>query len=227
MRDLPVLVIMVAAALPVVAQTRVGSSASVTCRGKACQSFKQLAKANDADVKVADVACFYDGENPASKDKDEGTVDEFFLLMYGRRSTMNNGLHPGIFVNIVKDGQPEGYRGYGPKRGGLGESDDVMVASLFEDGKAGLASTYDDLGETIRFAAFFFGPERFWSGKEVAKTGPVLRTYEETQIRTSTGRFVQKMIDFDSRFVEKTGTIEPGPWSAAYHGQCFVMKHRR
>ncbi len=174
------------------------------------------------------MVCFYDGDNPASKDKDAPTTDEFLLLMDGRKSEMKNGPHPGVFVNVVTDGLPEGFSGWGPKHGSLGESDAVEKVSLFEGGKAGSAKTYDDLGDTVRFAYFFFGQKSFWTGKEFKLTDePLLRHYEETVIRKSTGRFVEKRIDFDSRFVEGGETWEPGPFTVTYKGQCFSTKETR
>lgn len=218
--------IVFAVAFPIFAQKATSSrSPQFSCRFKGCQSFRQLEKTSDPDVKNADRVCFYDGDNPAGKDKDAPTTDEFFLVMDGRRSDMSNGIRPGVFVNVVKDGLPEGFYGWGPKHGGLGESGDVKKVSLFEDGKVGIARTYDDLGDNVRFAYFFFGQQSVWIGKEVKLTDePLLRFYEETLIRKSTGRFVQTMIDFDSRFVEGGEIWEPGPFTVKYKGQCFSTK---
>jgi len=215
--------ILFAAVFPIVAQTAPTiRSTQFSCRFVGCRSFKQLAKTKDSDVKSADMVCFYDGENPASKDKDEPTTDEFFLLMDGRKSAMLNGAHPGVFVNIVKDGLPGGYAGFGPEHGGL-ENSDMVRSDLAQDAKSGIAKTYDDLGDSERFAYFFFGQQTIWTGKDFKLTdASLMRRYEETVIRKSTGRFVQRRVDFDSRVAEGSAMLEPGPFTVRYKGQCFA-----
>jgi hypothetical protein len=88
--------IVFAAAFPLVAQTAPTSRPEFSCRFVGCRSFRQMARTTDPDVKDADMVCFYDGGNPASKEKDAPTTDEFFLLMDGQKSAMKNGLHPGF-----------------------------------------------------------------------------------------------------------------------------------
>ena len=104
------------------------------------------------------------------------------------------------------DGLPQGYRGYGPN----GESDVV---------KDGVAYTYDDLGETVQFVYFFFGRQSFWTEKGLKLSDePLLRQYEGTHIRKSTGRFVQRRDNFDA---------SPSPLTMTYKEQCFSTKEIR
>jgi hypothetical protein len=143
---------------------------SVTCTTRACQSFNELARRHDSAVVQADMACFYDGDNPANADTESNrTTDEFFLTMGGRKSVTNGGAHPGIFLSVVLNGQPDDYRGYGardPKHGGLEDANSIKGASLFDNGKAGMADTYDDLGDAIRFAQFWFNQLTTFNGKK-------------------------------------------------------------
>jgi hypothetical protein len=48
------------------------------CHFNGCSSFLQLVAAKDPDVQVADTVCFYDGKNPAGKDKDTSTTMSSF-----------------------------------------------------------------------------------------------------------------------------------------------------
>ena len=174
--------------------------------GAACKTFKQLVQAKDKDVLAASWACFYAGHNPAeSTGGFEGSstpsADEFFLLMDGTADVTQSGVHPGIFVNRIQDGVPDGYGGYGPEHGGLGEFN--------TDGKEAMVRTYDDLGDNIRWAEF-----RFNTGPNDPKgVYRALVVYEETLMRKSTGRFTQKTTEF-------TGPLE----TRGYAGKCFQLK---
>jgi hypothetical protein len=77
--------------------------------------------------------------------------------------------------------------------------------------------------DTLRFANFYFSQQSVWTGNEFKTTDePLLRRYDETLIRKSTGRFVQTVTDFDRRFVGEI--LQPGPWYVKYKGQCFGLK---
>jgi hypothetical protein len=167
------------------------------------------------------MACFYEGDNPANKEEGTPTTDEFFLLMDGSKSTMESGLHPGIFLEVVRNGLPEGYSGYGPKHGGLAEVESVRVDSIPPDTHRGEANTYDNSMESTRYARFVFGPRPFWRDGKVERV-PVAFTnfYDETVIRKSTGRFVRTISNFDSR--DELGG--PETKTARYNGRCFVLK---
>ncbi len=196
---------------------------SVTCTTRACQSFNELARGHDSAVVQADMACFYDGDNPANADTESNrTTDEFFLTMGGRKSVTNGGAHPGIFLSVVLNGQPDDYRGYGardPKHGGLEDADSIKGASLFDNGKAGMADTYDDLGDAIRFAQFWFNQLTTFNGKKfVTSEEPSLQNYHEVVIRKSTKRFTEKMMDF------RPGFLGTAAENIEYHGRCYAVK---
>ena len=193
--------------------------ASVPCTTRACQSFNGLARGHDSSVLLADMACFYDADNPANAESESSrTTDEFFLTMDGKKARTQRGDHPRVFVSVVLDGQPGNYEGYGgrdPKHGGLDDKDNIMAASLFDHGKAGLADTYDDLGDAIRFAQFWFIQLTAFNGKKlVTSKEPSLENYHEVVIRKSTKRFTEKMMDF--------GDIPSEPME--YHGRCYNVK---
>jgi hypothetical protein len=180
------------------------------CHFNGCSSFLQLVAAKDPDIQVADTVCFYDGKNPASKDRDTSTTDEFFLLMDGQKETMRNGLHPGLFVEFVHDGIPGFWVGRDPNRqhGGLTGLEDAE-AIVKASGIGG--SIYDDLEDSIRFAQF--------TAEIGKKMESRLWLYDETVIRKSTGRFVQEVMFFgsgssitESLLAERAGK---------YKGQCF------
>jgi hypothetical protein len=194
---------------------------SVPCTTKACQSFNELARGHDSAVVQADMACFYDGDNPANAESEGNrTTDEFFLTMDGKKAVTRRGEHPGIFVSVVLNGQPEDYGGYGPKHGGLEDADIIKAGSLFDDGNAGLAHTYDDLGDAIRFARFWFGKSTIFNGQKLVTSEEVLvQNYHEVVIRKSTKRFTEKMIDF------RPWPANPsGPETKENHGLCYAMK---
>jgi hypothetical protein len=195
------------------------ASDSFSCQSKSCQEYRELAKARDPDVVAADMVCFYEGNNPANTEEATPTTDEFFLLQHGRRSTMTDGLHPGIFVNVVNNGIPEGYSGYGPMHGGEEESDAVKENSVSPGAQNGFANTYDDLRDSMRFAHFVFAPQSVWTGKEFKYTEALIRIYDETLIRKSTGRFVRRITDFDSASQSELGGREVK--SERYTGRCF------
>ena len=169
-------------------------------------------------VLQADMACFYDADNPANAESESNrTTDEFFLTMDGKKARTRRGKHPGVFVSVVLNGQPADYEGYGdhdPKHGGLGDEDKIKAASLFDNGKAGLADTYDDLGDAIRFAQFWFIQLTAFNGtKLVTSMEPSLENYHEVVIRKSTKRFTEKMMDFADIPTEPT----------EYHGRCYTF----
>lgn len=193
--------------------------ASVSCTTKACQSFNELARGHDSAVLQADMACFYDGDNPANAESESNrTTDEFFLTMDGKKAMMRRGEHPGMFVSVVMNGQPEDYQGYGPKHGGLEDSDSIKAGSLFDGGDAGMAATYDDLGDAFRFAQFWFNKPTMFNGQTLVTSKEVLvQNYHEVVIRKSTKRFTEKMWDFRPGLVHTPGPKE-------YHGRCYAVK---
>jgi hypothetical protein len=215
----PVLLVFLSAAL--FAQSK--PVPSVPCTTKACQSFNELARGHDPAVLQADMACFYDGDNPANADSESSrTADEFFLTMDGKKAVTRRGDHPGIFVSLVLDGQPADYQGYGghaPKHGGLEDADGIKAASLFDNGKAGMADTYDDLGDAVRFAQFWFNQLTTFNGNKLATSEEVLlQIYHEVVIRKSTKRFTEKMMDF------RPGFLETQDQNKEYHGRCYAVK---
>jgi hypothetical protein len=196
---------------------------SVPCTTKACQSFNELARGHDSAVLQADMACFYDGDNPANVESEGNrTADEFFLTMDGKKAVTRRGEHPGIFVSLVLNGQPEDYHGYGgrdPKHGGLEDADSIKGASLFDDKKAGMADTYDDLGDAVRFAQLWFNRlTTFNDNKLVTSEEVLLQTYHEVVIRKSTKRFTEKMMDF------RPGLLGTPDQNKEYHGRCYAVK---
>ena len=193
--------------------------ASVPCTTRACQSFNGLAQGHESAVLQADMACFYDADNPANAESESNrTTDEFFLTMAGKKAQTQRGDHPRVFVSVVLNGQPGNYEGYGgrdPKHGGLGDEDKIRAARLFDHGKAGLADTYDDLGDAIRFAQFWFIQLTAFNGnKLVTSKEPSLENYHEVVIRKSTKQFTEKMMDF--------ADIPTEPME--YHGRCYNVK---
>jgi hypothetical protein len=184
------------------------------CDFNGCSSFLQLVAAKDPDVQVADTVCFYDGTNPASKDRDRSTADEFFLLMDGQKQTMRNGLHPGIFEELVQDGIPGFWVGRDANRqhGGLTGLEDAETI-VKATGIGG--SIYDDLEDNIRFAQF--------TAETGKMTGSRLWLYDETVIRKSTGRFVQEVMFFGS--VSSTDSLL-SERAGKYKGQCFRTRTR-
>jgi hypothetical protein len=186
---------------------------SVPCATKACQSFNELARGHDSAVLQANMACFYDRDNPANDERESNrTIDEFFLTMDGKKAVMRRGEHPGIFVSVVLNGQPENYQGYGPKHGGLEDRDSIKAGS----GDAGMASTYDDLEDAFRFARFWFYKPIFNGQTFVTSEELLLQEYHEVVIRKSTKRFTEKMWDF------RPGLGSPDP--KEYHGRCYAVK---
>lgn len=207
-RLLAILFIVLALALGTTAQkqqTHLSLAAESCSSGAACKTFRQMVKAGDQDVLAASWACFYIGHNPSEKDNPP-SHDEFFLLMDAKAFTMKSGKHPGIFVNRIKNGIPDGFTGFGPEHGGLGEYND-NGNEINPEGKEVLASTYDDLGANIRWARFWFtsaenDPKNTYSG---------LGAYNEILMRKSTGRFTEKRITFS-------------PFETTeYPGQCFQL----
>lgn len=163
----------------------------------------------------ADWACFYASTTPSPlwpstkpeeiEDLAKHEPDEFFLLMDGQTLTMKNGKHPGIFFDVVKNGMPEGYRGYGPKHGGLEEANGTKD---FNQG-AVKVSTFDDLGDSLRFAEFMYC-DADTSGHYTS-----LCFYSEWKLRKSTGRFKEVLTGF-----------RPGFSSESYYGQCSKLGQR-
>lgn len=189
--------------------------ASVPCTTKACQSLNELARGRDLVVMRADMACFYEGPNPANANADvlsNRTTDEFFLTEDGKKSVTRGGKHPGIFISVVLDGQPLSNMGYGPEHGGLADLDDV-----FNESGGIIAMTYDDLGEAIRFAQFWFLRETSLSssGKFVTSEKASLAQYHEVVIRKSTKRFTEKQMIFGG------GALNP---DTEYHGRCYGLR---
>jgi hypothetical protein len=193
----------------------------VPCATKACQTFDELARGHDSAVLQANMACFYDRDNPANDERESNrTTDEFFLTMDGKNAVMRRGEHPGIFVSLALNGQPQDYLGYGPLHGGLDAADRIKAASLFDDAEAGLANTYDDLGDAFRFARFWFGKPTMFNGQTFVIGKEVLfENYHEVMIRKSTKRFTETILDFRPGFA---GT--PGHNNKEYHGQCYAVK---
>ena len=194
--------------------------ASVPCTTKACKSFNELARGRDPDVMQADMACFYEGPNPANANADvmsNRTTDEFFLTMDGKKSVMRGGKHPGIFISVVLDGQRGSSMGYGPDHGGLADADDVKTTSPFVNERGGTDSRYDDLGEAIRFAQFWFLRATSFSssGKFVTSEKASLAQYHEVVIRKSTKRFTEKQMIFGG------GALNP---DTEYHGRCYGLR---
>jgi hypothetical protein len=69
---------------------------SVTCTTRACQSFNELARGHDPAVIQADMACFYDADNPANAESESNrTTDEFFPTMDGKKGVTQRGEHRG------------------------------------------------------------------------------------------------------------------------------------
>ena len=166
-----------------------------------------MVKVKDEDVLSAKWACFYVGDNPHSKPDAFKTEysgpDEFFLAMDGSSARTRGGIRPGIFVNRVLGGMPEGYSGYGPKRGGLEEE---INDPHFNSDNSPLVTTFDDLGSEIRFMGFDYKPDE--RGKY-----DVLAWYREVRIRKSTGRFE-----------EKTRSLRPDGESTHFTGECLRLK---
>jgi hypothetical protein len=173
----------------------------------ACKTFKQMVRAKDEDVMRANWGCFYAGHS-AAEGHSAPSTDEFFLLMDGKAATMKRGVHPGIFVNVIRDGMPDGYDGFGPEHGGLVEFSQGNT-KINPDGKEVFVRTYDDLGANIRWANF-----GFHSGKDdPSGVYRDLSSYTETLMRKSTGRFTQT-----------TTTFATGFETIKYAGQCFRLK---
>lgn len=185
-------------------RSRLSLVAESCSNGTACKTFRQMVKAGDEDVLSARWACFYLGHNPAEKD-DSPSSDEFFLLMDGKASITNGGKRPGIFVNRIKNGMPDGYVGFGPEHGGLEEHN---AGKINPDGKEVIVSTYDDLGANIRWARFWFRS----LPNDSQGVYRALGAYGETLMRKSTGRFTQKMISFNP--LETTESA----------GRCFQLR---
>lgn len=83
---------------------------------------------------------------------------------------------------------------------------------------AGWAATYDDLGDAVRFANFWFNQLTTFNGQKFVTSEEVLlQNYREVVIRKSTKRFTEKMIDFRPGFL---GTDE----NNEYHGRCYAVK---
>ncbi len=192
--------------------------ASVPCTTKACQSLNELARGRDPVVMRADMACFYEGPNPANADVlSNRTTDEFFLTEDGKKSVTRGGKHPGIFISVVLDGQPGSSMGYGPEHGGLADADDVKTTSPFVNENSGIDFRYDDLGEAIRFATFHFRRETGLSssGKLVTSEKAPLDLYHEVVIRKSTKRFKEKTMFFE------WPALNP---DTEYHGRCYGLR---
>jgi hypothetical protein len=178
---------------------------SIPCpAGKACETFKQMVKGKDGDILTASWACFYVGDNPHRKPdeyhkSDYSGPDEFFLMAEGKLFRNAAGTHPGIWVNHVQAGMPQGYVGYGPKHGGRSEAHDPD----FNPNGETWVTTFDDLEDEFRLMEFAYLEEnkhnRTW--------------YTETRIRKSSGRFQEKAFSVKSK-----------DDSSYFSGQCLRLK---
>ena len=200
--------------------------------GKACETFKQMAQGKDQGVLRASWACFYTTKTPSELDENWQELyhgpDEFFLLMDGMAAEMNNGVHPGIFESVVKNGLPGKYSGYGPRHGDLNKAGHEK----FNRDHKLWVDTYDDLGEEFRFIRFFYTTKRSaclskWPlpvSKEdrqqmEAECGTLsiqpdtLHSYDETRVEKSSGRFERKAVYL-------VGTTTPEKFA----GQCLRLK---
>jgi hypothetical protein len=167
-----------------------------------------MVKGKDEDVLSATWACFYVGDNPHSNPNETFKTeysgpDEFFLAMDGKAVLTKGGVHPGIFVSYVLSGMPEDYGGYGPKHGGLVEETNDPH---FNSENNVSVRTFDDLGSEIRFASFWYTPDK--EGKYTT-----LVSYEEVRIRKSSGRFEEKKM-----------SLRVDGNSTHFTGQCLRLK---
>ena len=82
-----------------------------------------------------------------------------------------------------------------PSTSGLGDEDKIKAASLFDHGKAGLADTYDDLGDAIRFAQFWFIQLTAFNdcNKLVTSKEPSLKTTTRLSFANLRSDFTEKL----------------------------------
>jgi hypothetical protein len=178
---------------------------SIPCpAGKACETFKQMVRGKDGDILTASWVCFYIGDNPHSKPNEYqkshySGPDEFFWTMDGKLLRNAAGTHPGIWVESVQAGIPQGYSGYGPKHGGLDKAHDPDFKA---DGETSV-TTFDDLGDELRFMEFAYLEENKHN----------LTWYTQTRIRKSSGRFQ-----------ENTFSVKSKDDSSYFSGQCLRLK---
>ena len=195
-----------------------------SCHTSACTSFRQLLKAGDSDVALADSVCFYEGDNPANeKELDHRTQDEFFLLMAGRKLEMREGGHPKIFVGKIINGLSDGYSAYRQHPGGL--------ETAWKDDAPLIGRGYYNDGSEMRLTEYRRGtPPSWWLGKQKHnkddKPPMQLASYEVITVRRSTGRFVHYKVD---RFHPQSDDNDIW-WSEqdlTYTGRCFSVAGRK